>query len=117
MITIAETEPFQKKASKLLSAEEREELVAYLAEYPVAGVLIQGTGGLRKLRWAREGSGKSGGFRVIYYFHSDVMPLYLLAMFGKNEKANISTQEKQMLAKVVTGLVNYWRERNEQRIH
>jgi hypothetical protein len=117
MITIAETEPFQKKASKLLSTEEREELIAYLAEYPSVGVLIQGTGGLRKLRWAREGSGKSGGFRVIYYFHSDVMPLYLLAMFGKNEKANISTQEKQMLANVVTGLVNYWRERNEQRIH
>jgi hypothetical protein len=117
MITIAETEPFQKKASKLLSTEEKEELIAYLAEYPAAGVLIQGTGGLRKLRWAREGSGKSGGFRVIYYFHSDVMPLYLLAMFGKNEKANISTQEKQMLVKVVTGLVNYWRERNEQRIH
>lgn len=57
MITIAETEPFQKKAAKLLSSEEREELVAYLAEHPTSGVLIQGTGGIRKLRWAREGGG------------------------------------------------------------
>lgn len=117
MITIAETEPFQKKASKLLSSQEREELIAYLAEYPTAGVLIQGTGGIRKLRWAREGSGKSGGFRIIYYFHSDTMPLYLLAMFGKNEKANISTQEKNLLAKAVSELTRYWKERNEQRIH
>ena len=117
MITIAETEPFQKKASKLLASEEREELIAYLAEYPTAGVLIQGTGGIRKLRWAREGSGKSGGFRIIYYFHSDTMPLYLLAMFGKNEKANISTQEKNLLAKAVSELTRYWKERNEQRIH
>lgn len=117
MITIAETEPFQKKSSKLLSPEEREELITYLAEYPTAGVLIQGTNGVRKLRWARDGSGKSGGFRIIYYFHSDMMPLYLLAMFGKNEKANISAQEKNILAKAVAQLVNYWRERNGQRIH
>jgi hypothetical protein len=113
MITIAETEPFQKKASKLLSLEEREELVTYLAEYPTAGVLIQGAGGIRKLRWAREGGEKSGGFRIIYYFHSDTMPLYLLAMFGKNEKANISTQEKNLLAKAVSELTHYWKGRNE----
>ncbi len=117
MIAIAETEPFQKKAAKLLSSEEREELIAYLAEHPTAGVLIQGSGGIRKLRWAREGGGKSGGFRVIYYFHSETMPLYLLAMFGKNEKANISAQEKNLLAKAVSELTRYWRERNEQRIH
>ena len=45
------------------------------------------------------------------------MPLYLLAMFGKNEKANISTQEKNLLAKAVSELTRYWKERNEQRIH
>lgn len=117
MITIAETEPFQRKVGKLLSSEEREELIAYLAEYPTSGVLIKGTGGIRKLRWAREGSGKSGGFRVIYYFHSETMPLYLLAMFGKNEKANISAQEKNLLAKTASELARYWKERNEQRIH
>ena len=52
----------------------------HLAARPKAGVLIEGTGGVRKLRWARDGRGKSGGVRVIYYFHSEAMPLYLLTM-------------------------------------
>jgi len=111
MITIAETEPFQKKANKLLSVDERNELVSYLAEHPNSGVLIQGTGGIRKLRWARSGSGKSGGVRVIYFHHSEVMPLYLLAIFGKNEMANISAQEKKILANLIKQLVAYWRQR------
>lgn len=84
--------------------------------HPNAGVLIQGTGGIRKLRWARSGRGKSGGVRVIYYFHSDKMPLYLLTLFGKNEKTDISLGEKNALAKLVKELVRYWKLRNEQSI-
>ncbi len=61
--------------------------------------------------------GKAWGIRVIYYFHSGMMPLYLLAALGKNEKANLSAEEKQSLAKAVTELVAYWRRRNEQGIH
>ena len=117
MITIAETAPFQQKISGLLSSEERAELIAYLAEHPNSGALMQGTGGIRKLRWARQGGGKSGGIRVIYYFHNESMPLYLLAAFGKNEKANLSTEEKHLLAKAVKDLVVFWRQRNEQGIH
>jgi hypothetical protein len=117
MITIAETEPFQKKIEKLFSNEEKEELISYLSEYPHSGDLIKKTGGVRKLRWARKGSGKSGGIRIIYYFHSEIMPLYLLAAFGKNEKANISDKEKNMLSKLVNELVIYWRKKNEQSIH
>jgi len=99
MIAIAETEPFQRKVDRLLSEGEKAELIAYLAMQPKAGVLIQGSVGIRKLRWARTGQGKSGGVRVIYYFHSEIMPLYLLALFGKNEKANISMEEKNILSK------------------
>lgn len=117
MITVAETEPFQKKILKLLSGEEKEELISYLSEYPSSGVLVQGTGGIRKLRWARTGGGKSGGVRVIYFYHSEIMPLYLLAVFGKSEKANISSEEKKLLAKSVAKLVACWRKRNEQGIH
>ena len=112
MITIAETEPYRRKAAKLLSDEERNDLIAYLSEHPASGVIIRGTNGMRKLRWARSGAGKSGGYRIIYYFHSEIMPLYLLAVFGKNEKANISDKEKQILAKVVEQIVDYWRTRN-----
>ncbi len=112
MITVAETETFQKKISKLLSTEEKENLISYLSEHQKAGDLIQGTGGIRKLRW-----GKSGGVRVIYFFHSEIMPLYLLAVFGKNEKANITAEEKSSLSKAVKELVAYWRQKNEQSIH
>jgi len=117
MITVAETAPFQRKITTLLSDEERADLIAYLAAHPGSGVLMQGTGGIRKLRWARQGKGKSGGIRVIYYFHSEIMPLYLLAAFGKNEKANLSAEEKQLLAKAVNEIVALWRHRNEQGIH
>lgn len=70
--------------------------------------LYKGTGGVRKLRWARNDKGKSGGVRIIYYFHDDEMPLYLLALFSKNEKANISMEEKHILSKLVKELVKYW---------
>jgi hypothetical protein len=86
------------RCAERLSAEERSEVVTYLAEHPKAGDLLQGTGGVRKLRWARGGRGKSGGVRVIYYFHSDAIPLYLLTVFGKNEKANLSKSERNELA-------------------
>lgn len=66
---------------------------------------------MRKLRWARDGRGKSGGVRVIYYFHSGVMPLYLLTMFAKNERANLSKAERNALAELVDALVEIWFER------
>lgn len=101
LITIAETPEFARCAQKLLAAAERMELVEYLAAHPKAGDLMQGTGGVRKLRWGRGGRGKSGGVRVIYYFHSDLMPLYLLTVFGKNERANLSKAERNELAGLV----------------
>jgi hypothetical protein len=107
-ITVAETQPFQRKVVQLLSDAEKTELIAYLSAHPSAGILIKGTGGIRKLRWARGGRGKSGGVRIIYYFHSHQMPLYLLALFGKNERVNISMEEKNTLARLVRQLVDFW---------
>lgn len=105
MQTIAEMPEFIRRAEKILGLAERQALVEYLAESPKAGVLIQGTGGIRKLRWARAGSGKSGGARVIYYYHNKRMPLYLLTIFGKSEKANLSQAERNELARLVKLLV------------
>ena len=101
----------------MLNYDERQTLISYLSEHPSSGDLIQGTGGIRKLRWARGSKGKSGGVIVIYYFHSEIMPLYLLAAFGKNEKANISAEEKHLLSKLVKELVAFWRKRNGSSIH
>jgi hypothetical protein len=111
LISVAETQAFQRKAEQLLSEFEKFALIAYLSANPSAGVLIKGAGGIRKLRWARGGRGKSGGVRVVYYFHSQEMPLYLLALFAKNEKANLSMEEKNTLSKQVTELVKYWSQR------
>ena len=75
MQTIAEMPEFIRRAEHLLSHEERQDIISHLAMFPKAGVIMSGTGGIRKLRWARQGMGKSGGVRVIYYFHNEQMPL------------------------------------------
>lgn len=105
MVTVAETSEYAGRARKLLSENERTELICYLAAHPEAGVVMEGTGGVRKLRWAREGRGKSGGVRVIYFYYNDGMPLYLLTIYGKNEKDNLSAAERNELAKLTRLLV------------
>jgi hypothetical protein len=111
LLTVAELPEYLRTAGKLLAEADRRALVDYLAVHPAAGDLIAGTGGVRKLRWARDGRGKSGGVRVIYYFHSDAMPLYLLTMFAKNERANLTKAERNALAGLVDVLVQSWLER------
>lgn len=86
MHTIAEMPEFSRNAATLLGAVEVQALISHLAEHPCAGVLIAGTGGIRKLRWAREGMGKSGGVRVIYYYHDERIPLYLLSSLWQKSK-------------------------------
>ena len=61
-----------RRAEKLLTEEERRDIVDYLAAHPKAGDIMEGTGGVRKLRWGRQGRGKSGDVRVIYYVHSEL---------------------------------------------
>jgi hypothetical protein len=108
MQTIAETSEYLRRAERLMSDDERRDVLAYLAEHPRAGDLMEGTGGVRKLRWSRGGRGKSGGVRVIYYFHSEAMPLYLLTLFAKNERSNLSKAERNELAELVGLLVATW---------
>ena len=101
LTTVAETPEYLRCAARLLPAAERGTIVEFLAAQPRAGDLVQGTGGVRKLRWGRGGRGKSGGVRIIYYHHSEAMPLYLLTVYGKNEQANLSKAERNELAKLV----------------
>jgi hypothetical protein len=111
MNTVVELPEFIRHADKLLHDAEREELIRHLAASPKAGVLLEGTGGIRKLRWRREGTGKSGGVRVIYYFHNEQYPLFLLTLFGKSEKENISKAERNMLAKLAEELLAAYQKR------
>ena len=111
MQTIAETSEFLRKSGRLLDENEKMSIIEYLALHPKAGAVMQGTGGIRKLRWARKGMGKSGGVRVIYYYHNESMPLYLLTVFGKGEKQSLSKGERNELAKLVKLLVQSWKNR------
>lgn len=109
MQTIAELPEFIRTSEKLLTNAERLDIVRYLAEHPKAGDLIEGTGGVRKLRWGRGGQGKSGGVRVIYYFYDDQMPIYLLTLFAKGDKSNLTKAERNDLAGLVELLVQIWK--------
>jgi hypothetical protein len=113
MHTVVELPEYLRRAERLLSERGREDLVSYLAAHPKAGVIIQSTGGIRKLRWAREGMGKRGGVRVIYYYHSEHMPLYLLTIFGKGEKDNLTKSERNELKGFVRTLIDSYRKHHE----
>lgn len=84
-----------------MSEEEISALVDVLAYNPEAGALIRGTGGLRKLRMATRGRGKRGGGRVIYYYHSEAMPLYLLLAYSKSERDDMTPAQRKALMAVV----------------
>ncbi len=110
LITIVELPEFRKRSETILTNDERDELLYYLSANPKSGDLIQGSGGIRKLRWRSKEKGKSGGSRIIYFFHNEEIPLFLLTIFSKNEKVNLSNSEKNELAKMTKILVeNYKR--------
>ena len=101
MVTVVETALFIKKAEKLMSVEDKAELINVIASDPESGDVISKTGGVRKLRFARKGHGKSGSFRVIYYYYNPKNPIFLFSVYGKNEKTDISDAEKNSLYKVI----------------
>jgi hypothetical protein len=96
--TVVETPTFIRRAGKLLSSEEHAALIVWLAGFPTAGDEIVGTGGVRKMRFAAKGKGKSGGVRVIYYFHDRYMPIYALLLYGKSERADLTADERKSVA-------------------
>ena len=90
--TVAEMPEFQRRAKAIMTEEEREAAIQFIAANPTAGVSLGG--GLRKIRIPREGGGKSGGFRTIYVFGGRHMPIFLVTVFAKNEKDNLTKAEQ-----------------------
>lgn len=90
--TVVELESFLRRAKAIMSDDERMGIVTFLAANPDAGVLLGG--GLRKVRIARDGGGKSEGYRTFYVFGGVSMPLFLLTVFAKNEKDNLTKVER-----------------------
>jgi len=96
--TVVETQTFLRRAAKLLTSDEHAALIVWLARYPTSGVEVVGTGGVRKLRFGAKGRGKSGGVRVIYYFHDRDVPIYALLLYGKSERADLTADERKSVA-------------------
>ncbi|MYG80968.1 MAG: addiction module toxin RelE [Gemmatimonadetes bacterium] len=111
MQTVAETPTFSRQADKLFSEDERRELIDYLAENPSAGDPIPGTGGVRKLRFAVPGQGKSGGARVIYFYGGDRMPIYALLAYAKSVQTDLRPAERRAVATIVQALKSAAKER------
>ena len=109
MITIAELPEFSRRSSKLLTVIELQTLFTYLASNPTSGVVIEGTGGIRKVRWQRGHHGKNSGVRVIYYFYNEHIPLYLLTLFAKSDRENLTKSDRNDLADLVTILKKSWK--------
>jgi hypothetical protein len=93
-----ETSAFSAQRDDWLSDDEYRRLQGYLIEHPDAGDIIRGSGGIRKLRWAAKGKGKSGGVRVIYYWAKAPLHVYLLTLYGKSEQADIDRATLKRIA-------------------
>jgi hypothetical protein len=89
MFTIIETAVFQRYAADIWRDNEREDFITWIAHNPLAGDVIPGAGGLRKVRWSRPGMGKRGGARVIYYNVLDDGQIWLLIAYTKAKFDNL----------------------------
>jgi hypothetical protein len=114
--TVVETPAFLSDARSLgLPDAERLAIVSWIAANPAAGDVIEGTGGARKARLAGKGKGKSGGYRVITFFTGTDIPVFLLNIFAKNEKADLTPKERRVLKTVLADMVKAYRSARESR--
>ena len=90
MFEFIETPFFTKALDRYLDDDEYHELQTHLDKHPDSGKVVPGSGGVRKLRWASEGRGKRGGLRIIYYLRLTRGELWMLTIYGKNVRENIS---------------------------
>lgn len=98
-----------------LTDDDLKDLQEYLIMNPESGSMVQGTGGVRKLRWALKNRGKSGGIRILYIDFIVYEKIYLLMAYPKNVKENISEKEKKIIKQLVTDLKNELRRKNHEK--
>lgn len=103
-ITVAETHMFRRQAEKIWTEDELAALVDHLALNPEDGDVIPRTGGIRKVRWGKAGTGKRGGVRVIYFYYNADMPLYLLLAYAKAKASNLTPDEKRTLTALAAAM-------------
>jgi len=104
LLAVAETQLFIRQAADVWNDAERHAFIDFIAANPEEGDMIPDTGGIRKIRWRRQGAGKRGGVRVVYFYHDPAMPLYLLMVYAKAQQENLSSDEKRRVQSLVTAL-------------
>jgi mRNA-degrading endonuclease RelE of RelBE toxin-antitoxin system len=102
--SIVSLSTYQKRVAKLLTEQERTQMECFISQDPERHPVIPGTGGFRKARWGRQGRGKSGGVRVIYYFWITPDIVYLADVYANNEKENLTDADKKALQKIAAEL-------------
>lgn len=101
MLTVVESPIFQRLWPRYWDEDERAEFASYIARHPDAGSVIRGSGGVRKVRWTREGTGKSGGVRIIYLTRNEAGEVYLLTLYAKSASANMSLSTLQEIRRAL----------------
>lgn len=92
-----------------MTDEEVDALVTFIAHNPTAGDEMAGTGGCRKVRIAGRGKGKSGGYRTVTFYTGNNIPVFLVAVFSKGERANLTQAERNQLAVMTRAIVEHYR--------
>jgi hypothetical protein len=117
MHAVCETHEFERAAAEAgMTPDEVARLTLILSETPDAGELLVGTGGARKLRFAKAGRGKSAGYRVVTYFCADDIPVFLMDVFAKGDKINLSARERAELKKELETFAREYRESMRDRV-
>ena len=101
MYTVIETPVYASKVGGVLPESERDEFAAFIANNPRAGSVVRGSGGVRKVRWARKGGGKSGGARVIYYNCLADGEIWLLTIYSKGDRSTIPAHELRAIKEAI----------------
>lgn len=103
-MVFVETTLFSRLLPEFMSDDEYRGLQCYLIERPDAGAIIRHSGGVRKVRWAAGGKGKSGGLRIIYYWLKADDQIFMLTLYGKGEKEDLTAAELKRIAKLIEEL-------------
>jgi len=101
-----ESKIFEKLREKYLDDDNYRALQNFLVEQPLVGDVIQGTGGLRKLRWSSKGKGKRAGIRTIYLYITEKSHIHFLTLYAKNEVSDLTANEKKILKRIIEELKN-----------
>ena len=104
MQTVTETPTFTRQAAALFAEEEKRDLIDLLATQPLAGDVIPGTGGVRKLRYRIAGAGKRGGSRVVYYYLDEDAPVYALLAYAKAARTDLTPDERRAVARLAAAI-------------